>query len=164
MVLVYSKLLHQTSFGLAMGGAIPWLWPLFKVLHFAGMALFVGGCVAFQSPAARRRQGAAGRAAAEACPTGARSGSRSPQSPASVSTPASPNQYHELAIFLQDGVRRAGRRERAADHTSGLHHRVDQWKRTRMCRSARSSSPSSLCLWFGVIFIGRMRPIFRDTF
>ena len=30
-----------------MGGAIPWLWPLFKVLHFAGMALFVGGCIAF---------------------------------------------------------------------------------------------------------------------
>jgi len=46
MVWYYSKLLHQTSFGLAMGGGVPWLWPLFKVLHFAGMALFVGGSVA----------------------------------------------------------------------------------------------------------------------
>jgi hypothetical protein len=31
------EVLHQTSFGLAMGGGVPWLWPLFKVLHFAGM-------------------------------------------------------------------------------------------------------------------------------
>ena len=89
MVWYYSKLLHQTSFGLAMGGAVPWLWPLFKVLHFAGMALFVGGCVAFNL----RLLGVARDLPVEPLRKLARwgrSGSRSRRSPASVSMPASP--------------------------------------------------------------------------
>lgn len=40
----YSNLLHNTGFGLALGGGVPWLWPAFQVLHFFGMALLVG-CV-----------------------------------------------------------------------------------------------------------------------
>ena len=88
MVWYYSKLLHQTSFGLAMGGGVPWLWPLFKVLHFAGMALFVGCGVALNL----RMLGVARELPMGRCgssPRGACSGSRSRRSPASVSTPAS---------------------------------------------------------------------------
>jgi hypothetical protein len=38
----YSELLHATSFGLAVGGDVPWLWPLFETLHFIGLALLIG--------------------------------------------------------------------------------------------------------------------------
>ena len=38
----YSNMLHQTGFGIAVGGGIAWLWPAFEVLHFFGMALLVG--------------------------------------------------------------------------------------------------------------------------
>lgn len=42
MVWHYSKILHQTWFGMAVGGDVPWLWPLFETLHFFGMALLIG--------------------------------------------------------------------------------------------------------------------------
>ena len=42
MITHYSNLLHQTWFGLAVGGRIPWLGPVFETLHFVGMALLVG--------------------------------------------------------------------------------------------------------------------------
>jgi hypothetical protein len=38
----YSRLLHNTSFGVAVGGGIPWLGPAFETLHFVGMALLLG--------------------------------------------------------------------------------------------------------------------------
>jgi hypothetical protein len=45
MIAYYSNLLHRTWLGLAVGGRIPWLGPVFDVLHFVGMAL-VFGCAA----------------------------------------------------------------------------------------------------------------------
>jgi hypothetical protein len=42
MIAYYSNLLHRTWLGLAVGGRVPWLGPLFDVLHFIGMALVVG--------------------------------------------------------------------------------------------------------------------------
>lgn len=45
MIAYYSNLLHRTWLGLAVGGRLPWLGPLFDVLHFVGMAL-VFGCAA----------------------------------------------------------------------------------------------------------------------
>jgi hypothetical protein len=40
----YSHKLHATWLGLAIAGNVPWLWPTFETLHFFGMALLVG-CV-----------------------------------------------------------------------------------------------------------------------
>jgi hypothetical protein len=45
MVMHYSRVLHATWLGWAVAGGIPWLWPLFATLHFFGMALLIG-CVA----------------------------------------------------------------------------------------------------------------------
>jgi hypothetical protein len=38
----YSNILHQTWIGLAVAGGIPWLWPCFATLHLIGMALLLG--------------------------------------------------------------------------------------------------------------------------
>ncbi|PWT79377.1 MAG: hypothetical protein C5B57_14055 [Blastocatellia bacterium] len=38
----YSRLLHNTSLGVALGGGVPWLGPAFETLHFVGMALLLG--------------------------------------------------------------------------------------------------------------------------
>src|SRR5580765_5963668 len=40
----YSNHLHATWLGWAVAGGVPWLWPLFGILHFFGMALLIG-CV-----------------------------------------------------------------------------------------------------------------------
>ena len=141
MVWYYSKLLHQTSFGLAMGGAVPWLWPLFKVLHFAGMALFVGGCVAFNLRLLGVARELPSRAPAEACPVGhARVRDHGDHRPRFLCR--LPQPVHELALFLQDGVHRARRRERAAVPTPpGSIAGSIGLERDRMCRSPRKSSP-----------------------
>jgi hypothetical protein len=38
----YSRLLHNTWLGIAVGGGIPWLGPAFETLHFVGMVLLLG--------------------------------------------------------------------------------------------------------------------------
>src|SRR5580693_690728 len=40
----YSNMLHATWLGWAVAGGIPWLWPVFAILHSFGMALLIG-CV-----------------------------------------------------------------------------------------------------------------------
>ena len=41
MVWYYSRILHRTWIGMAVG-EIWWLWPIFETLHFFGMVLLIG--------------------------------------------------------------------------------------------------------------------------
>jgi hypothetical protein len=164
MVWYYSKLLHQTSFGLAMGGAVPWLWPLFKVLHFAGMALFVGGCVAFNlrllgvardlpvGPLVKlARWGTLGFAITAITGLGFYAGF--------------PNQYMNWPFFFKMvGIVLAGVNV-LLYYTTGLHRRVDRIGAGQdVPFAAKVFAVTSLSLWFGVMFIGRMLSVFSDTF
>jgi hypothetical protein len=40
--LAISSWLHATALGAAMGGGVSWLWPLCETLHFIGMAMLFG--------------------------------------------------------------------------------------------------------------------------
>ena len=42
MVTYYSKMIHDSWLGWAAGGGVPWLSPAFATLHFFGMALIIG--------------------------------------------------------------------------------------------------------------------------
>jgi hypothetical protein len=164
MVWYYSKLLHQTSFGLAMGGAVPWLWPLFKVLHFAGMALFVGGCVAFnlrllgvardlpvQPLRKLARWGMLGFAITTITGLGFYAGF--------------PNQYMNWAFFFKMALIVLAGVNVLLYHTTGLHHRIDRIGAGQdVPFAAKVFAVTSLSLWCGVMFIGRMLSVFSDTF
>ena len=164
MVWYYSKLLHQTSFGLAMGGAVPWLWPLFKVLHFAGMALFVG-CfaalnlrmlgVAKEIPLGPLRKlarwGMLGFAITTITGLGFYAGF--------------PNQYMNWAFFFKMAFIVLAGVNVMLFYANGLHRRVAQVGAGQdVPFAAKVCAAASLCLWCGVIFLGRLLPIFSDTF
>jgi hypothetical protein len=164
MVWYYSKLLHQTSFGLAMAGAVPWLWPLFKVLHFAGMALFVG-CfvvlnlrmlgVARELPFGPLRKlaswGRLGFAVTAITGLGFYAGF--------------PNQYLNWLFFFKMALIVLAGVNVMLYYTTGLHRRVDRVGAGQdVPFGAKVCAAASLCLWCGVIFLGRMLPIFSDTF
>ena len=164
MVWYYSKLLHQTSFGLAMGGGITWLWPLFKVLHFTGMALFVGCVVvlnlrtlgiAKELPIASMRKlapwGLLGFAITAITGLGFYAGF--------------PNQYMNWAFFFKMAFVVLAGVNVLHFHTSGLRRQVDRVGAGQdVPFAAKVCAAVSLCLWCGVIFMGRMLPVFSDTF
>ncbi|MEO8258028.1 MAG: hypothetical protein ABI868_11835 [Acidobacteriota bacterium] len=164
MVWYYSKLLHQTWFGLAMSGGVPWLWPLFKVLHFAGMALFVGGCLAFNlrllgvardlpiGPLrALARWGLLGFAITAITGLGFYAGF--------------PNQYMNWPFFFKMACIVLAGLNVLLYYSSGLHRRVNRTEAGQdVPFAARVCAAASLCLWCGVMFIGRMLPVFSDTF
>jgi hypothetical protein len=164
MVWYYSKLLHQTSFGLAMGGAVPWLWPLFKVLHFAGMALFVGGCVAFNL----RLLGFARDLPVEPLRKLARWGTLGFAITAITGLgfyAGFPNQYMNWPFFFKMACVVLAGVNVLLYHTSGLHRRVDRIGAGQdVPFAAKAFAVASLGLWCGVMFIGRMLSVFSDTF
>ena len=164
MVWYYSKLLHQTSFGLAMGGGVPWLWPLFKVLHFAGMALFVGGCVAFNL----RLLGAARDLPVEPLRKLARWGTLGFAITAITGLgfyAGFPNQYMNWPFFFKMACIVLAGVNLLLYHTTGLHLRVDRTGAGQdVPLAAKVFAVTSLSLWFGVMFIGRMLSVFSDTF
>ena len=164
MVWYYSKLLHQTSFGLAMGGAVPWLWPLFKVLHFAGMALFVGGCVAFNL----RLLGVARDLPVEPLRKLARCGTLGFAITAITGLgfyAGFPNQYMNWPFFFKMVCVVLAGVNLLLYHTTGLHRRVDRIGAGQdVPFAAKVFAVTSLSLWCGVIFIGRMLSIFSDSF
>ena len=164
MVWYYSKLLHQTSFGLAMGGAVPWLWPLFKVLHFAGMALFVGGCVAFNL----RLLGVARDLPVEPLRKLARWGTLGFAITAITGLgfyAGFPNQYMNWPFFFKMVCVVLAGMNLLLYHTTGLHRRVDRiGAGQEVPFAAKVFAVTSLSLWCGVIFIGRMLSIFSDSF
>ena len=164
MVWYYSKLLHQTSFGLAASGAVPWLWPLFKVLHFVGMSLFVGCAVvlnlrilgvARELPIRALRQlapwGWLGFAVTAITGLGFYAGF--------------PNQYLNWLFFFKMAFIVLAGGNLMLYHASGLRRRVDQVGAGEdVPFGAKVCAAASLCLWCAVIFLGRMLPVFSDTF
>ena len=164
MVWYCSKLLHQTSFGLALGGAVPWLWPLFKVLHFAGMALLVAFCVAFDL----RLLGVARELPVEPLRKLARWGTLGFAITAITGLgfyAGFPNQYMNWPFFFKMVCVVLAGVNVLLYHTSGLHRRVDRVDAGQdVPFAAKVCAATSLCLWCGVMFIGRMLPVFSDTF
>ena len=164
MVWYYSKLLHQTSFGLAMGGAVPWLWPLFKVLHFAGMSLFAGACIAFNL----RLLGVARDLPVEPLRKLARWGTLGFAITAITGLgfyAGFPNQYMNWPFFFKMVCVVLAGMNVLLYHTTGLHRRVDRIGAGQdVPFAAKVFAVTSLSLWCGVMFIGRMLSVFSDTF
>jgi hypothetical protein len=164
MVRHYSNTLHATWLGWAVAGGIPWLWPLFAILHFFGMALLIG-CVGLRD----LRMLGLGKAL--------------PVGPMERLMPwglfgfvitlvtgigfyaASPEQYQSLAFAAKMGWIVLAGVNVMWFYSTGLARKVDAVGAGQDAPiAAKLSAVASLFLWFGVMFWGRMLSFFNDAF
>jgi len=164
MVMHYSNILHHTWFGLAVAGGIPWLWPCFETLHLIGMALLLGVVGTLNL----RMLGVA-----KGLPLG----------PLSRLLPwgilgfiinlitgigfymGNPGQYQSFAFAAKMAFIGLAGVNAMLFYVTGLYRLVDPVGAGQdVPVAAKLSAISSLFLWFGVMFWGRMLPFFSNAF
>jgi hypothetical protein len=164
MVMHYSKALHATWLGWAVAGGVPWLWPLFATLHFFGMALLVG-CVGMID----LRMLGIGKAL--------------PLEPMARLIPwailgfainmitgigfyaGNPDQYQSVAFVAKMACITTASAHSIWFYRSGLARRVAAVGAGQdVPIAAKLSAATSLCLWLGVMFWGRMLTFFSNAF
>ncbi len=164
MIAHFSKLLHETSLGWAVGGGVPWLWPLFSTLHLVGVALLVGYVGAFdlrllgvakQLPVAPLQKlmpiGLLGLAVNLVTGIGFYAGS--------------PEQYQNDAFAAKMGCIVLAGLNAVVFNVTGLSGRVVLLGAGQDAPvAARLLALVSLVLWVGVMFWGRMLPVFGTGF
>jgi len=160
----YSNLLHRTSFGLAVGGGVPWLWPAFETLHFIGMALLIGSAGALDL----RVLGAG-----KALPVGPMQ-SLAPWGLLGFAInlvtgvgfyAGKPEAYQNGAFAMKVLFILLGAANVLVFYVSGLRRRLDAVGPGETAPvAAKIIAASSLFLWFGVMFWGRMLPSFSESF
>lgn len=164
MVQHYSKMLHATWLGWAVAGGVPWLWPAFATLHFLGMALLVGSVgtidlrmlgVARALPLEPLRKlmpwAAAGFVVNLVTGIGFYAGH--------------PEQYQNAAFAAKMAFILLAGANAMFYYRSGLARRVDPTPAGRdVPFAAKVVASLSLLLWLGVIFWGRMLPLFSPGF
>ena len=164
MVAHYSKILHETSLGWAMAGNVHWLWPVCATLHLIGMALLVG-CVGALD---LRLLGI---------------GKELPVAPLQTLMPiamvgltvnlvtgigfyaGTPDQYQSLAFAAKMGFVLLAGANGLLFHVTGLARQVRTVGAGQDApTAAKLSAIASLVLWIGVMFWGRMLPVFGNGF
>src|SRR5438552_7850744 len=160
MVWYYSKILHRTWLGLAVGGGISWLWPLFRTLHFFGMVLLIGvvGVIDLRmlgvakglplKPLSRLLPWAMlGFAINLATGIGLYAGN--------------PDQYQTWAFLAKMACVVLAGINGLHFYTSGLHRHTNAVQAGEdVPMAAKIAAAASLVLWIGVIFWGRMLAAF----
>jgi hypothetical protein len=160
----YSNMLHATWVGWAVAGGIPWLWPLFAILHSFGIALLIG-CVATLD---LRLLGV---------------GKALPAGPIERLAPwgivgfvitlitgigfyaGSPEQYQSSAFAAKMACIVLAGANIMLSQLTGLAHRVEAVGAGQDAPlAAKLSAVTSLFLWITVMFWGRMLTFFSNTF
>jgi len=159
----FSQKLHATWLGLAIAGNVPWLWPTLETLHFIGMALLVG-CVGTLD---LRMLGVA-----KGLPLG----------PMQRLVPwglfgfainmitgigfyiGYPDQYQSWAFLAKITFIVLAGANALLFYASGLHRRLELVGAGQDAPMvAKLIAASSLVLWLGVMFWGRMLPSFSPA-
>lgn len=164
MIAHYSKILHETSLGWAMGGGIPWLWPVFAILHLIGMAILVG-CVG----ALDLRLLGIGKQ----LPLGPLRGLIPPALVGFAINlvtgigfyAGAPDRYHSFAFAAKMGCIVLAGANGLLFYGTGLSARIGgTGPEQEVPLGAKFSAVASLLLWAGVMFWGRMLPVFSNGF
>jgi hypothetical protein len=155
-------MLHATSLGWAVAGGVPWLWPLFAILHSFGIALLIG-CIGILD----LRMLGIGKAL--------------PVGPIERLAPwgilgfvitlitgvgfyaGSPEQYQSFAFAAKLACIVLAGANVMLSHLSGLAHRVEAVGGQDAPIAAKLSAVTSLFLWIAVMFWGRMLTFFSNT-
>ena len=165
MVQTFSVWLHSTRLSWAVAGGVPWIWPLCETLHFMGLALLVGIVGVFDL----RMLGMA-----KALPLGplqrlmpwAIVGFTINLVTGFLFFAGDPFQYiHNVAFaFKLIFIGLAGANV-IVYYVSGLYRRVDGVGAGHdVPRAAKLVAATSLFLWVGVMYWGRMLPFIGNAF
>jgi hypothetical protein len=156
-------MLHATWFGWAVAGGIPWLWPLFAILHSLGMALLIG-CIGTLD---LRILGVG-----KALPVGAIERLAPWGILGFVITlitgigfyAGNPEQYQSFAFAAKMACIVLAGVNVTLSHLTGVAHRVEAVGALQDAPiAAKLSAVTSLFLWITVMFWGRMLTFFGNT-
>ena len=162
MITYYSKMIHDTWLGWAVAGGVPWLSPALATLHFFGMALLVGcaGTIDLRmlgvgkglplGPMQRLVPwGMAGFVLNLVTGIGLYAGN--------------PGQFQNAAFATKIAFVVLAAMNAMLFYVTGLASRVDQVTAGQNVPfGAKLVAGTSLFLWVGVIYWGRMLPFFSN--
>lgn len=164
MVTYYSRILHQTWLGAAMSGGVPWLWPLFEVLHIVGLALVMGCVLVLDLRTLGVVKGVAFAPLRRLIPWGAFGFAINLVTGVGFYA-GFPGQYMSWTFLFKMLLVALAGINVLAFHASGLSRAVASAETGRAVPpAAKLSAAVSLALWTGVIWCGRMLQVFSDTF
>lgn len=156
MVWYYSRILHRSWLGMAVGGRIPWLWPLFETLHVFSMVLLVGVVGAIDLRMLGVAKELPLRPLSRLLPW-AMSGFAISFVTGIGSYAGNPDQYQTWAFLAKMASVVLAGINGLHFYASGLHRQTDAVQAGQdVPLAAKLAAAVSLVLWFGVIFWGRM--------
>jgi hypothetical protein len=161
----FSRWLHATRLSWAMAGGYPWLWPLCETLHFIGMALLMGIVGLLDLRMLGVAKGLPLKPLNRLLPWGI-VGFVINLITGFLFFSGDPFQYIHNAVFwfkmafvLLAGI------NVGVFYLTGISQRVDSVQGGEMVpASARVVAATSLFLWIGVMYWGRMLPFLGDAF
>jgi hypothetical protein len=164
MIMYYSTMLHNTWYGWAVKGGIPWLWPAFETLHFFGMALLVGCVGALDLRMLGLGKGLPLGPLQKLVPFGILGFAINLITGLGFYA-GDPSQYQSGAFFWKMTFILLAGCNVILFYVTGLHRRVDLLGAgADVPLGAKFIAGVSLFLWLGVMFWGRMLPVFSNAF
>jgi hypothetical protein len=163
MLWYYSRLLHRTALGWALGGGVPWLWPLFQVLHLLGMTLVLGCVVTIDLRMLGIGKGLPVGPLRRLLPWGILGFAMTLLTGFGFYA-GNPEPFQNWAFAAKMGFIGLAGVNALLYYATGLHRRVrvvDAGQDVPL--AAKALALSSLVLWFGVMFWGRMLPFFSSS-
>lgn len=159
----YSQKLHATWLGLAITANIPWLWPTFKTLHFFGMALLIGCIGSLDLRVLGIAKGLPLGPMQRLVPWGVLGFGINAITGIGFYLGA-PDQYQTWAFLAKVTFILLAGANALSFYVSGLHRRLESVGAGQDAPfGAKLIAASSLFLWFGVMFWGRMLPSFSKA-
>jgi len=165
MVETVATWLHGTKVSWAVAGGYPWLWPALETLHFIGMALLVGIVGLLDLRMMGFFKGLPVGPLERLIPWGIFGFAINLISGVLFFT-GDPFQYiHNVAFWLKLLFIAAAGVNALCFYVTGLHRRVDAtWPWQDVPFIAKVVGATSLLLWIGVMYWGRMLPFIGNAF
>lgn len=161
----FSRWIHGTRLSWAVRGGYPWLWPAFETLHFVGMALLIGIVGLLDLRMLGLVKGLPLKPLNRLLPWGI-FGFAINLTTGFMFFAGDPFQYIHNAVFWfkMAFVVLAGINV-GAFYLTGISRRVDSVQGGEdVPTSAKLVAATSLFLWIGVMYWGRMLPFLGDAF
>ena len=165
MLLSFANWIHATSIGWAVGGGVPWIWPVCETLHFIGLAMLVGCVGVFDLRLLGMAKGLEAGPLQRLVPWGV-AGFAINFVTGSMFFAGDPYQYIGNTAFWMKMlfIALAGANV-LIFYAAGLHRRVDAIGPGQDApRLAKIVAAVSLASWLGVVFWGRMMPFIGNSF
>ncbi len=156
MVWYYSRILHRTWLGMAVAGGIPWLWPLFRTLHFFGMVLLIGAVGVIDLRMLGVAKALPVKPLSRLLPWAVLGFAINMASGIALYA-GNPDQFQTWAFFAKMACVALAGINGLYFYISGLHRQTNAVQCGEDApMAAKVAAAASLVLWFAVIFWGRM--------